>query len=145
MYWKNLELTGASEGTKKKRKFSKLKCQKDTLIPAMDETAQRLSEGGRYKVIFVYQEDNAGLNQHKDYQQYLCRALRTRGWLVFRQPPQSPLFNICDRRYFPKSSKQVSQEQAVSFGSRLAHDEELHRIVTRVYNDERNLPAVALE
>uniref|UniRef100_A0A6U6HCG1 Uncharacterized protein n=1 Tax=Odontella aurita TaxID=265563 RepID=A0A6U6HCG1_9STRA len=85
--WKNYELTGSSEGTEKNPKFSKLKCQEEKIITAMDHHAQRLSNNGLDDVRFCYREDNAGLNQKLRYKMKLHEAFQNRGWLVFCQPP----------------------------------------------------------
>ena len=64
-YFKSLDLTGSSEGTYKK-KISLLKCYRDIIIPALEEKiVNKLSEGGKIKVVIVKQEDNAGLHMEK--------------------------------------------------------------------------------
>ena len=60
-----------------------------------------------------------------------------RGWLIFRQPAQSPITNIHDIFIFPMLSKAVSRDQALIFGSTLLKDEELNATVLKVWNEKR--------
>ena len=54
-YFKSCEITGSSEGTEKDPKLSLISIHRDTIIPDMERLAERLSENGTKKVIFVRQ------------------------------------------------------------------------------------------
>ena len=66
-----------------------------------------------------------------------------RGWLLFNQPPQSPITNVHDACIFPMMSKAVSTEQSITFSSRLLKGEQLNQTVRKVWNDERNTVAMS--
>ena len=65
-----------------------------------------------------------------------------KGWIIFNQPPQSPITNVHDACIFPMMSKKVSREQATTFGSRLLKGEQLHQTVMKVWNDTTNRQAL---
>lgn len=143
LYWKALELTGSSDGTEKKPKCSLLRLYREKILPKMDEVARKYSENGLYKVVMVKQEDNAGPYHDKTYVPEMQSEFDCRDWLLVNQPPSSPVLNVNDCATFPCMSKRVTREQVMCYGSQLVAGEELHRIVTKVFNDEALLPTVA--
>lgn len=147
LYFTNLELTGCSEGTEEKPKFSLLKAYLDEIIPALEEKIvmrfNKNEDGSDRKVIIVKQEDRAGLHQAREYERRMEEEFRKRDWIMFHQPPQSPVTNVHDACIFPMMSKAVSQEQAFNFGSQLLNPENLHDTVERVWNEGKHLPAIA--
>lgn len=83
-YFKGCEITGLKRGTEKKPKVALTDVWGDTILPDMDRHAQRLSEGGRYKVVFVSQEDNAGPHTCEVYRAFKRLQFAMRGWLLFK-------------------------------------------------------------
>ena len=81
------------------------------------------------KVIVVKQGDGAGPHQDKTYLSFMSSEFKQRDWIIFNQPSQSPVLNMCDACYFPMASKQVSKEQGLLFGGKLLQGEELFRLV----------------
>ena len=71
------------------------------------------------------------------------REFKKRDWILFNQPAQSPITNVHDACVFPMLSKAVSREQAVTFGSRLLKGEQLNQTVMKVWQDKKNLHAIA--
>ena len=143
-YFKNVELTGSNEGTDKKPKMSLLKIYQEEIIPAIEEkVVQRFSQNGTRKVVCIKQEDSAGLHQDKKYVRTMRREFKKRDWILFNQPAQSPITNVHDACVFPMLSKAVSREQAVTFGSRLLKGEQLNQTVMKVWQDKKNLHAIA--
>ena len=49
------------------------------------------------------------------------------------QIPQSPLFNVDDLFYFRKLSKEILDQQSMSFGTRVMKCEEILKIVDMVW------------
>ena len=60
-------------------------------------------------------------------------------WLLFNQPFHSPVTNVHDACIFPMMSKQVSNQQALAFGSRIMKGEELNQTVMKVFNNKQQL------
>ena len=66
-----------------------------------------------------------------------------RNWLIRRQSPQSPLFNVNDLFYFRKISKEISAEQSMSFGTRLMKCEEILKVVDKVWKSKDDAVAIS--
>ena len=144
LYFTSLDLKGSSEGTEKKPKCSLLKIYKERVIAAIErEIVDKLSDNGRIRVIVIKQEDGAGAHNDKKYCDEMKKIFDEKGWLIFNQPPQSPITNVHDACIFPMMSKMVSREQATTFGSRLLKGEQLHQTVMKVWNDKSNTQALA--
>ena len=60
-YFTSVDLTGSKDGTAKNPKMSLISAYKNEIIPAMDLIEKKLSAKLSAKIIFVQQEDNAGL------------------------------------------------------------------------------------
>ena len=142
-YSQAVEITGSKEGTNKDPKLSLISVHCDTIIPDMDKLAEQLNENGTKKIIFVRQDDGAGPHTDKTYNKFMFDEFQRRDWINFRQPSQSPVLNTCDACFFPMMSKAVTREQGLSFGGRMMRGEELYESVKKVWNDRRNLPALA--
>ena len=143
-YFTNLDLTGSSEGTEKNPKVSLLKMYKERVIAAIErEIIEKYNENGTVRVIVVKQEDGAGAHNDHKYVTEMKRIFRDKGWLIFNQPPQSPITNVHDACIFPMMSKKVSREQAVTFGSTLLKGEQLHETIMKVWKDDANKQAIA--
>ena len=143
-YFKGCELTGSSEGTLAKPKKSLLKIYRDEIIPALEsKVVERFSENGRRKIVIIKQEDNAGLHTDWTYIKQMQKEFDKRDWLIFNQPPQSPITNIHDACIFPMMSKQVSREQALTFSCRLLKGKQLNQTVMKVWNESKNKQAIA--
>ena len=121
LYWKNLEITGSSEGTATKPKFSLLALHRDNIIPAMEKLAAERN------VVIRYQMDQAGPHTDGRFMAYMNKEFDSRGWMFEFQPSQSPITNVKDACIFPTLSKDVSQQQAIAYGSHVLQDEELWR------------------
>ena len=100
----------------------------------MDEIARQESDGGKYEVIFIEQEDGAGCHTSVEYQTFKDQAFKNRNWLRRMQSPQSPLFNVNDLFYFRKLSKEISAEQSMCFGTRVMKCEEILKVVDKIWN-----------
>ena len=143
-YWQNFELNGSKEGTEKKPKISLLKLYEDIIVPDIErKVVDRFSEGGKYKVIIVKQEDSAGLHQDKTYVARMEAIFKERDWILFNQPSQSLVTNVHDSCIFPMMSKYVSNHASLNFGSRVMKMDELHKVVMDVWNDKTNIPAMS--
>ena len=143
-YFKPMEITGSSEGTANKPKFSLWKAYKNYIIPDLEKKViRRFSNNGQRRVIVVLQEDGAGPHKDQRYLRRMQRVFHKKGWIKFNQPSQSPVTNVHDACIFPMMSKEVSNEQAVMFGSKLLRGEQLHKAVMNVWHDKRNELAMA--
>ena len=143
-YFKNLELTGCSEGTKKDPKCSLLKIYKEQIIKDLEEkVVNRFNQDGKRQVIIVKQEDSAGLHNNTKYCDEMEIEFHKRGWILFRQPSQSPVTNVHDACIFPMMSKNVSSIQATDYHARLLKGEELHEAVMKVWNNKKNTVAMS--
>ena len=90
-YFKNVELTGNSNGTEKDPKMSLLEQYEETIMPALKEkVVEKYNNGGTRDVCILFQEDNAGLHNNKTYMAGKKALFDTEGHLLFNQPPQSP-------------------------------------------------------
>ena len=144
-YFEGLELTGSNEGTDKNPKISLLKLYREQIIPAIErKIVDAFSENGKYKVLVVKQEDNAGLHGESTY----LREMKTffwfmQQWILFNQPPQSPTLNVHDACIFPMLSKCVSMIQALFYRARLLKGEDLYHAVKKAWEDENNKLAMA--
>lgn len=76
-------------------------------------------------------------------QEAMREEFAKRDWILFNQPAQSPVTNTKDACVFPMMSKAVSREQSLSFGSRLMQGEELNQTVSKIFNDQKILPAIS--
>ena len=143
-YWTQMELTGSSEGTDKNPKVSLLKIYKEEIIPEFErKLVERFGDNGNVRVVIVRQEDGAGPHKCKKYQAEMQEIFQQRGWLIFDQPPQSPLLNTHDACVFPMMSKYVGHVQAIVFGSRTLEGEELYKAVMEVWNNKDNNEAIS--
>ena len=144
LYFKNVELTGCSNGTEKDPKMSLLEQYEETIMPAINEKViQRYNNGGMRDVCVVLQEDNAGLHNNKTYIAGKKALFDAGGHILFNQPPQSPTTNVHDFTIFPMMSKRCSREQSLTYGSRVMKGEELNKTVMKVWRDESTLPAIS--
>ena len=143
-YFKPKELTGSSEGSLKDPKTSLLKIYKETIIPALEnKIVPMLSNNGKTKVVIVKQEDNAGTHMDAEYLREMRIEFAKRDWLLLNQAPKSAEVNVHDSCVFPMMSKQVSSEQAFTFGHRVLRGEELYNTVMKVWKNDANLCAIS--
>ena len=133
-YFKPKELMGSSEGTPKDPKISLLKLYKEQIIPEIErKIVQPLSNGGDTKVVIVKLEDNAGTHMDATYLREMRKDFASRDWVLLNhQSPKSAEVNVHNSCVFPMMSKQVSSEQAFTFGHRILRGEELHQTVMKV-------------
>ena len=131
-YWKNKTLCGTNEH--KINQYSLITAYKKHILPRMDEIARQESDGGKYEVIFIEQEDGAGCHTSVEYQTFKDQEFKNRNWLRRMQSPQSPLFNVNDLFYFRKLSKEISAEQSMCFGTRVMKCEEILKVVDKIWN-----------
>lgn len=64
-------------------------------------------------------------------------------WLIFNQSYQSPTLKVYNFTIFPSMSKAVTREQALIYGSRFLHGEQLNNAVMTVWDEKTNLPAIS--
>ena len=98
--FKSFGLTGSSGGTEKNPKISLLSVYRREIIPAIEEKHADISEGGCFKVLEVKQEDGVGPHQDVVYHREISEEFRWRDWMLFNQPPQSPITNVKDTCLF---------------------------------------------
>ena len=67
-YCRNKTLCGTREPNDDQ--FSLIRAYEEGIIPNMKEIARKESEGGKYEVIFIEQEDGAGCHTNAEYQSY---------------------------------------------------------------------------
>ena len=106
-YWKNTTLCGTH---KPKKEYSLIKAYKKHILPRMEEIARQESEGGKYHVVFIEQEDVVGCHTNAEYITFKNEEFKNQKWLRRMQSPQSPLFNVNDLFYFIKLSMKISAE-----------------------------------
>lgn len=142
--FQNVDLTGCSEGTTKDPKCSLLKIYKEQIIKALEEkVVKRFNQDGKRQVVIVKQEDSAGLHNNATYCDEMEKEFHKRGWILFRQPSQSPVTNVHDACIFPMMSKSVSKVQAIDYHARLLKGEELHEAVMKVWNNDKHRVAMS--
>ena len=107
-----------------------LTAYRDKIIPAMEDEHVRLSEGGGHKVVVVCQEDGAGPHCCKVYKEDMFHQC---DWLIFNQPPQSPVTNVKDSCLFLMWSKAVSSDQALSIGINILNGEQIYQKFQKVF------------
>jgi hypothetical protein len=141
--WRHLEITGSSEKSEKKPKYSLLKnFYSDIEVPRLKEIAREREAATGKRIRFAYQIDGAGPHQDKTLLTSLSKQLHEIDSFLFFQPSQSPLTNTNDACTFPKLSKDVSREQSLHHGSRMACSEDrIWELAQKVYKE---LPAETL-
>ena len=116
LYFRSVELRGSKEGTRKQPKESLLRLYKEFIIPAIEKKiCEKYSDNGKIKIIIVKQEDGAGVHTDKTYVREMKAIFKQRKWILFNQPPQSPMTNVHDACIFPQMSRAVSNIQASHF------------------------------
>jgi hypothetical protein len=129
MYFESMEITGSNEGTATDPKFSLLKHWKETELPALDVTAQKIQSNNGKQVIVRYQWDSATPHVNSILTEFLQKEFDRRGWILVPQPANSPLTNTKDAALFPSLSKSVTTEQGLMHGSYVLQGEQLWDIV----------------
>ena len=143
-YFEKLELTGNSDGTESKPKVSLLRLYKEQIIPDLEaKIVNVFNDNGKRRVIIVKQEDGAGLHTCQGYLAGMREEFRKRDWILFNQPPQSPITNVHDACIFPMLSKLVSQEQSMRFGSMFLVEEQINSCVRKAFFDETHVAAMS--
>ena len=140
LYFKAAEVTGSQEISKDGiKKFSLKTLFKNQVFPLLEDKCKELEnmlneeKGGNHKVIVRYQEDGAGPHTAKEFINFLHAGFEKRGWMMVRQPPNSPITNVMDYWIFPALSKRVSSNQAVKKGNEMLSGTELWREVQRAF------------
>jgi len=141
LYFKAAEVTGSQEMSKDGiRKFSLKSLFENHIFPLLEDKCKELEDklneekGGNHKVIVRYQEDGAGPHTAKELITFMEASFEKRGWMMVRQPPNSPVTNVMDYWIFPALSKRVSSNQAVKKGNEMLSGTELWREVQRAFN-----------
>jgi hypothetical protein len=133
LYFEPMEVTGSSEGTEQKPKFSLLKWFIEVEIPRLEEIAREYETLNMKKLIIRYQMDSAGPHVDGTLINFLRDAFHERGWILKHQPSNSPLTNVKDACIFPAMSKAVTEEQGLSNESYVLEGEQLWQIVTKCW------------
>lgn len=134
LYFRNMEVTGCSEGTDIDPKFSLLKHFDLTLLPKFDMEARRLSESNNNaRVILRMQLDSTDPYNDPTFCSWLNERFDERGWIVAEQPDNSPLTNVMDACIFPSLLKHVTADQEFRKGSFTLEGEELWATVMSAY------------
>ena len=140
-YWKNKTLCGSNEPGDDQ--FSLIRAYREFIIPEMEKIQLKESEGGRFRVVFMEQEDGAGCHTSAEYQKFKEDEFTNRNWLRLRQSPQSPLFNVNDLFYFRKISTEISAEQSMCFGTRVMKCDEILKVVDKVWKSTDDAVAIS--
>ena len=107
----------------------------DTLVPELEDTCRKESQGGIFDVIVRYCYDGARAHTEDNYMKVLRQMFEERGWLFVLQPSQSPLTNVLDAAVFPSISKTVSKNQTMLFGPTVLHSDQLWETVKQSWNE----------
>lgn len=134
-YFKTLEITGSSKGTRNEPKFDLVSWFDNTEIPALEALCQRIGTETGKKCIIRYQMDNAGPHSEAGLQEFLQHAFERRGWMLTPQPPNSAMTNTKDDSFFPALSKRVSREQGITNGSQNFTLEEMFRTLFKCWRE----------
>jgi hypothetical protein len=124
-YFRLMEVTGSSEGTATKAKFSLLKYFMQMEIPNM---------WMRWLLESITRRE-AGPHTDKRLLDGINSAFDERGWLLHFQPSNSLLLNVKDYCIFPAMSKAVTAKQGLKIGCLLVDNEELWSYVEEVFED----------
>ena len=120
-----------------------IRAYKEVIIPEMEKIQLQESENGKFNVVFIEQEDGAGCHNNDEYIKFKKEEFKKRNWLIRRQSPQSPLFNVNDLFYFRKLSKEISAEQSMCFGTRLMKCDEILKVVEKVWKSTDDAVAIS--
>ena len=111
------------------------------IIPDIEEKHADIFEGGSFKLVAVNQEDGDVTHRDAVYHMYILEEFRWRDWILFNQPPKSPVTNVKETHIFPMWSNNVSNNQTNSFGIQLLTGEYLYEIVNNIFWYKKCLPA----
>ena len=92
----------------------------------------------------VNQGDRTGPHCCKVYKEEISKYFHQREWLIFNQPPQSPVANVKDACLFLMWSKAVSSDQALSIGSNLLGGGQIYQKFQKVFWGNTFIPAISL-
>jgi hypothetical protein len=135
LYFKSMEITGSTEGTEKKPKFSLLKYFMEIEIPNMDKLAAEIFAETGKRVIMFYQMDGAGPHTYTTLLNAINSEFDDRSWIFMFQPSNSTLTNVKDFCIFPAMSKAVTAKQGLKNGSLVIDKEEIWSYVEEVYGE----------
>ena len=133
LYLMRYKLIGSYDGTENNPKMYLLNVYQRDNIPAIEEKHAEISEGGRFKLVAVNQEDGAGPQKDAVYQQEILEEFHQRDQILFNQPRQSPVNNTKNTRLIPIRSNHVPNNQDFSFGVQLLTVERLYETVKNVF------------
>ena len=89
------------------------------IIAAIEEKHAAIYKGGCFKVAALKHQDDAIPHQDALYQWEISEEICWRYCILFNQPPQPPIKNEKEVCLFPMWTNNVSNNQAISFGSQL--------------------------
>lgn len=102
-YLVDCNITGSNEGTSSEPKFSLQNLFHTFIFPKIEDLVKI---GGQYEGYMpVFQGDNAGPHQDKEYTNYATNYCNKKGWKWRPQAPQMPHSNNLDLSVFPCMSK----------------------------------------
>ena len=137
LYFQSMEINATKEGSVSAPKFSLLKFFVEKEIPRLEKLTETLKESYNQPVIVRYQMDSAGPHTDVKLLDRLQEEFHVRGWILVRQPAQSPLTNVKDTCIFPSLSKTVSWNQSNLYNNKVLDGEELNTYVQVAFE---NLP-----
>ena len=136
LYFKGMEVTGSSRGTRKEPKFSLLHDFYESVhLPNLDMLAEEVTSmvGSHCRVVIVEQFDGAGPHKEDKLTRYIEGQFAARQWYRAPQPANSPLTNVLDDCVFPALSKHVSREQGISNKCQAYSNDEIWESVQKCY------------
>lgn len=134
LHFTPMEMTGSTEGTEKKPKFSLLKFHLEDKIPHLEDIAKEHFLATGEELMVRCQLDGAGPHMDQKLINCLKFEFAEREWVLCFQPPNSPLTNIKDACIFPAMSKAVTAEQGLSKGGHVLQGEELWSAMQKCWN-----------
>ena len=143
-YFRAQECTGSTDGGPDGTKFSLKKYYKQVEIPALEEIVWKYeSENIGKKLVVRYNTDGAGPHTDSVLLKFLHEEMELkRGWIITRQPPNSPITNTNDSTIFPSLSKQLSNYQGIKHNSHRINGEMLWQAAKNVW-DQLPLSVIA--
>ena len=123
--------------------MSLITAYRDTIITEMGAEHVRISEGGRYEVVTVQQEYGSEPQFLKVYTEDISKDFNQCDWLIFKQPPQSPVKNVKDACLLPMWKKAVSSDQTLIIVSKILSHKKLYQKLHKVFWDKSFIPAIS--
>ena len=132
IFYVDCNVTGTSHGTSADPKFALRDFFETTVFPSIQELVK---EGGPFEGYRpVFQGDNAGPHQDKEYSNFVVNHCKEKGWAWEPQGPQMPHINVLDLSVFPAMSRRHSHMVRSLHGTRVVSENEIWASAVRVWD-----------